>query len=149
MSSDSGTPKSWQSPGRDIESELRGMKHALLAEIEQRKQAEDALQQLRCRWLKLRDQLSSVGITLPADFRLYPEAEPENILDVCEQINVARFVSEAFGRGIAKAEAEKEMEEQLESKNFEISRLNDRLHYYEAVNHEMSQRNQEVMGKVH
>lgn len=125
------------------------MKLALLEEIEQRKQAEDVLQQLQCRWLKLREQLSAVGITLPTDIPLYPDTEPGNILDVYEQINVARLVSEAVGRGIAKAEAEKEMEKQLELKNFEISRLNDRLHYYEAVNHEMSQRNQEVMGKFH
>ncbi|CAM8984787.1 unnamed protein product [Rhodiola kirilowii] len=144
LSSDSGTSQNWQ-PSLDIESKLREMKLALLVEIEQRKQAEDALQHLRCQWLKLREQLSCVGITLPADYPLYPETDPGTGLDVCEQVNIARFVSEAIGRGIAKAEAEKELEAQLELKNFEISRLNDRLHYYEAVNQEMSQRNQEVM----
>uniref|UniRef100_A0A7N0UE72 Uncharacterized protein n=1 Tax=Kalanchoe fedtschenkoi TaxID=63787 RepID=A0A7N0UE72_KALFE len=145
LSSDNGTPQSWQPPPRDFESELCEMKLALLAEIEQRKQAEDALQHVRCQWLKLREQLSSVGITLPTDFPLYTEADPGSSSDVCEQINVARYVSEAVGRGIAKAEAEKEMEAQLELKIFEISRLNDRLHYYEAVNQEMSQRNQEII----
>ncbi|CAN1225582.1 hypothetical protein LINPERPRIM_LOCUS2515 [Linum perenne] len=42
---------------------------------------------------------------------------------------------------------EAEMETQIEAKNFEIARLMDRLRYYEAVNHEMSQRNQEAVGK--
>ncbi|CAM8881608.1 unnamed protein product [Rhodiola kirilowii] len=43
-------------------------------------------------------------ITLPADFPLYPDTDPGSGLDVCEQVNVARIVSEATGRGIAKAE---------------------------------------------
>uniref|UniRef100_A0A7N0UBZ5 Uncharacterized protein n=1 Tax=Kalanchoe fedtschenkoi TaxID=63787 RepID=A0A7N0UBZ5_KALFE len=145
LSSDSGTPQSWQPPSCDFESELCEMKLALLAEIEQRKQAENALQHMRCQWLKLKEQLSSVGIVLPSDFPLHTEADPGIGADACEQINIARFVSEAVGRGIAKAEAEKEMEAQLELKNFEISRLNDRLHYYETVNQEMSQRNQEII----
>jgi D-tyrosyl-tRNA(Tyr) deacylase len=61
------------------------------------------------------------------------------------QLEVARFVSDSLGRGMAKAEVEMEMESMLETKNFEITRLSDRLHYYEAVNREMSQRNQEAI----
>jgi hypothetical protein len=40
------------------------------------------------------------------------------------------------------------MEAQVEAKNFEIARLLDRLHYYEAVNRELSQWNQEVIGEI-
>ncbi|CAM8877705.1 unnamed protein product [Rhodiola kirilowii] len=39
------------------------MKLTLLVEIEQRKQAEDALQHLPCQWLKPREQLYYVCIT--------------------------------------------------------------------------------------
>ncbi|GJY93469.1 hypothetical protein Tco_0509251 [Tanacetum coccineum] len=61
---------------------------------------------------------------------------------------VGQEVEEVFNkRGIARAELEVEMESQMQSKNFEIARLLDRLHYYKAVNHEMSQRNQESIDK--
>ncbi|GFY80368.1 hypothetical protein Acr_01g0001770 [Actinidia rufa] len=65
--------------------------------------------------------------------------------ELCRQVYLARFVSNSIGRGTARAEVEMEMEAQVESKNFEIARLWDRLHYYEAVNREMSQRNQEAV----
>ncbi|KAJ6732866.1 BACTERIOPHAGE N4 ADSORPTION B PROTEIN [Salix koriyanagi] len=98
--------------------ELREMRLSLLMEIEKRKQAEEES-----------DKPSDVN---PVE-------------EICQQIYLARFVSESIGRGIAKAEAEIEMEAQVEAKNFEIARLLDRLHYYETVNQEMSQRNQEVI----
>ncbi|KAA8545342.1 hypothetical protein F0562_020126 [Nyssa sinensis] len=63
----------------------------------------------------------------------------------CQQLLVARFVAEAMGKGQARAEAEIAAEEIIGSKDQEISRLRDRLQYYEAVNHEMSQRNQEII----
>ncbi|KAK6125669.1 hypothetical protein DH2020_040595 [Rehmannia glutinosa] len=76
-----------------------------------------------------------------------PEGEqPADLAaEVCQQVYLARFVSNSIGRGIAKAEVEMEVEAQIKLKNFEIARLCDRLHYYEAVNQEMSQRNQEVV----
>ena len=69
--------------------------------------------------------------------------------DVCQQLYIARFISNTIGRGIARAEAEIEMEAQLQSKNFEIARLLERLHCYETMNREMSQRNQEAVGKIY
>ena len=39
------------------------------------------------------------------------------------------------------------METVIAAKNFEIARLSDRVQYYEAANREMSQRNQEAIGK--
>ncbi|KAG7026781.1 hypothetical protein SDJN02_10788 [Cucurbita argyrosperma subsp. argyrosperma] len=131
-----------------IEAELREMRLSLLMELEKRKQAEEALDNLRGQWQRLREHLSLVGLTLPSDPTV---ATNGNLLysdpaeELCQQVNIARFVSGSIGRGIARAEVETEMEAQLEAKNFEIARLLDRLHYYEAVNHEMSQRNQEAV----
>ncbi|KAI5588524.1 hypothetical protein BDE02_05G103600 [Populus trichocarpa] len=129
--------------------ELREMRLSLLMEIEKRKQAEEALTNMQNQWQRIRQELALVGLSLPA----FPVDVPENdqpsdsnpAEEICQQIYLARFVSESIGRGIAKAEAEIELEAQVEEKNFEIARLCDRLHYYEAVNREMSHRNQEVI----
>lgn len=132
----------------DTEPDLREMR--LLMEIEKRKQAEEALNKLQCQWQRLRARLLLVGLTLPSDPTVATEEkqlDSDPAEELCQQVNLARFVSESIGKGIARAEVETEMEAQLEVKNFEIARLLDRLHYYEAVNHEMSQRNQEAVGK--
>ncbi|EEF40820.1 uncharacterized protein LOC8273371 [Ricinus communis] len=145
LSSESGQ----QSSFRDIEAELREMRLSLLVEIEKRKQAEETLNNAQNHWQRMREQLALVGLTLPA----FPFADPEGELsldtdpaeELCQQVYLARFVSDSIGRGMAKAEAEMEKEAQIEAKNFEIARLVDRLHYYEAMNREMSQRNQEAV----
>lgn len=131
----------------DIESELREMRLTLLMEIEQRKQAEENLNNLRSQWQRIREQLSLVGLNLPADPTAFGEGEEpaDPAAEACQQVYLARFVSNSIGRGVAKAEVEMEMEAQIELKNSEIARLWDRLHYFEAVNQEMSQRNQEVV----
>ncbi|KAK6150635.1 hypothetical protein DH2020_015567 [Rehmannia glutinosa] len=136
-----------QLPMPDIESELREMRLSLLMEIEKRKQAEESLYNIRNQWRMIRENLSLVGLTLPVDPTTLPEGEqPADLAaEVCQQVYLARFVSNSIGRGIAKAEVEMEVEAQIKLKNFEIARLCDRLHYYEAVNQEMSQRNQEVV----
>lgn len=120
-------------------------------EIENRKQAEEALDIMRSRWSRIRHQLSVVGLTLPADPIALAEDDQlgvDPVEELCRQVYLARFVSHSIGRGIAKAEVEMGMETQMESKNFEIARLLDKLHYYEAVNREMSQRNQEAVGMI-
>lgn len=144
LSSESGP----QPPPRDVEAELREMRLSLLMEIEKRKQAEEVLDSMRTQWLKIREQLALVGITLPADPVAQTEAEQLH-LDLAEELSrqlyIVQFVSSAIGRGTAKAEVEMEMEARIESKNFDIARLCDKLQYYEAVNREMSQRNQETI----
>lgn len=134
-------------PLPDIESELREMRLTLLMEIEQRKQAEENLNSLRSQWQRIHEQLSLVGLNLPADPTAFGEGEEpaDPAAEACQQVYLARFVSNSIGRGVAKAEVEMEMETQIELKNSEIARLWDRLHYFEAVNQEMSQRNQEVV----
>ncbi|PON71445.1 netrin receptor DCC [Parasponia andersonii] len=133
---------------RDVEAELREMRLSVLTEIEKRKQAEEALSDMQKQWQRIRQQLSLVGLTLPA------EATPvdgEEQLDsdtgeeLCRQVYIARFVSNSIGRGLARAEVEKEMEAQIEAKNFEIARLCDKLRNYEAMNQEMVQRNRDVL----
>ncbi|XP_020206569.1 uncharacterized protein LOC109791661 [Cajanus cajan] len=142
LSSDSGV----QNSHRDIEAELREIRLSLLMEIEKRKLVEESLNSMQSQWERLRQGLSQVGIVLPADLTAesgQPSSDP--LEDVYQQIYIARFISNSIGRGIAKAEAQTEMEAQLELKNFEIARLLERLHCYETMNREMSQRNQEAV----
>ncbi|KAG2329386.1 hypothetical protein Bca4012_021050 [Brassica carinata] len=140
LSTDSGM----QSSVNNVETELREIRLSLLMEIEKRKQTEEALEQMQTHWQRLREQLAQVGVFVPID-----PTTSTNDMNLSEelrcQLEVARFVSDSLGRGMAKAEVEMEMEAMLETKNFEITRLSDRVHYYEAVNREMSQRNQEAI----
>lgn len=136
-----------QRPLNEVETELREIRSSLLMEVEKRKQVEESLNNMQSHWLRIRQHLSTVGLTLPADpIGLVEDGDVDDPVEaLCQQVNVARYVSSSIGKGIAKAEAEAKMESQMEAKNFEISRLWDRLNYYEAVNREMSQRNQEVV----
>ncbi|KAH9624358.1 hypothetical protein KSS87_004405 [Heliosperma pusillum] len=147
LSSDSGQQSAQRSLS-DVETELREMRLTLLMEIEKRKQVEEVVHSMQSQWQMLREKLGTVGVVLPADLAVSGEGSPSDVSlteDICRQIHLARFVSESIGRGIARAEVEAEMEAQLEVKNFEIARLFDRLHYYETMNREMSQRNQEAV----
>ncbi|KAJ8770656.1 hypothetical protein K2173_021303 [Erythroxylum novogranatense] len=129
-----------------IEAELRGIRFNLLVETERRKQSEEALHNTQNHWERVREQLSLVGLTVPAVPTSSADTEQTYPVEhLCQQVHLARFISETVGRGIARAEMEMEMEAQIEVKNFEIARLSDRLQYYEAVNREMSQRNQEAI----
>ncbi|KAL1536594.1 hypothetical protein AAHA92_29220 [Salvia divinorum] len=136
-----------QHPSPDIETELREIKLTLLMEIEKRKEAEENLNNLRTQWQRIRERSSLVGLNLPADPTALGEGEEpaDPAAEICQQVYLARFVSNSIGRGVAKAEVEMAMEAQIELKNSEIARLWDRLHYFEAVNQEMSHRNQEVV----
>lgn len=142
-----GTPHSSR---QNIEFELREIRFNLLMEIEKRKQAEEALDNMQNQWRRLAHQINFIGFTLPdalsVDKDEQTEVDPAEQL--LQQVAVARAVAYSVGRGSARADAELEMESHIEAKNFEISRLWDRLHYYEAVNREMSQRNQETVERV-
>lgn len=141
-----------QNSAYDVEAELREMRLSLLMEIEKRKQAEDSLNNMKSQWESIRQGLRLVGIILPAGLSTVAEAEQLNsdpVEDLCQQLYVARFISNTIGRATVRAEVEMEMEAQLESKNFEIARILERLHCYETMNREMSQRNQEAVGKTY
>lgn len=131
---------------RDPEAELREMRLSLLMELEKRKQTEESLNNMQSKWDRIRQQLALVGVTLPVNPINVTEDElPDPADEISRQVDIARLVSDSVGRGITRAEMEIEMESQIESKNFEIARLVDRLNYYEAVNREMFQRNQEAI----
>nr|CAB3447645.1 unnamed protein product [Digitaria exilis] len=142
ISSDGGTRSS-----RCMDDDLREMRLSLLMEIERRKQAEEALENWQTEWKKLSNHLSLIALSLPSptmaentdDSSVDPGAE------LCQQITVSQLVAAAIARGLARAEAESEMETVIAAKNFEIARLSDRVQYYEAANREMSQRNQEAI----
>ncbi|KAI3839632.1 hypothetical protein MKX03_018690 [Papaver bracteatum] len=130
--------------------ELHAARVHLFDEIERRKRAEDALARMRNHWQSINShwRASGFGLSLPETQEYEVDAELElddRVEKFCQEVVVARFVSEAVGRGLARAEIEAAAETVLESKNLEISRLRDKLQYYEAVNHEMFQRNQEVV----
>ncbi|KAJ4962570.1 hypothetical protein NE237_022509 [Protea cynaroides] len=130
-----------QSSHRDMEAELREMRLNMLSEIEKRKH-------ILKQWERIREQLSLEGLTIPAASTLAGEVENLDVdpgEELCQQINVARMVSYSIGRGTASAEVEMQKESSIESKDFENARLLDRIHYYEAVIHEMSQMNQEAV----
>ncbi|THF99694.1 hypothetical protein TEA_001096 [Camellia sinensis var. sinensis] len=141
-----GSTSNFSSYGPRIESELRATRLSLLEEIEKRKAAEYAVGQMYTQWQRLGNLLSQVGLTFPtAPNATSMQFEIDSLEQLCQELLVTRFVAEAIGRGQARAEAEIAAEVIIESKDQEISRLRDRLQYYEAVNREMSQRNQEVM----
>ncbi|GMI68162.1 hypothetical protein like AT3G50910 [Hibiscus trionum] len=129
----------------NIEAELREIRLSLLTEIEKRKQAEEALNKIQSNWRRIGQELGDVGLSLPVDLNVTEDELVNQAEELRQQVGAARFVSLYVGRGITRAEIEMEMEAQIELKNFEIARLLDRLHFYEAVNQEMSQRNQEAV----
>lgn len=63
-----------------------------------------------------------------------------------QKLVVAREVASSIARGATRAAAEVELETVIADKNREVARLRDKLQYFELVNHEMSQRNQEAIG---
>ncbi|KAG6516684.1 hypothetical protein ZIOFF_027157 [Zingiber officinale] len=129
--------------------ELRDLRLNISMEIERCKQAEEATEALQNQWQMLSDHLSSVGLQLPApstfpvDDIEQPDIDPAE--DLCQQIVVSHFVADAIERVVSSAEEEMVMEPLIESKNFEIARLQDRLQYYETANREMSQRNRKAL----
>ncbi|KAJ3670189.1 hypothetical protein LUZ60_010513 [Juncus effusus] len=151
ISSDGGSAfKVDQSNNNTTEEELREMRLSLLMEIEKRKQADEALETLKNQWLRLSQHLSLIGLDLPPLSEINNtnnnlNFEFDSIEELCQQIVVTRFVSEAICRGVSRAELAEEMDPVIQGKNFEISRLIDRVQYYEAANREMSLRNQETI----
>jgi hypothetical protein len=116
QSSDGGTQGSIRL--RDVDAELREIRLSLLMEIEKRKQIEESIKSMQSQWERIREGLSSVGIVLPADLSAIAEGgqlDSDPVDDLCQQVYIARFISNAIGRGTARAEAETEMKTQLDS----------------------------------
>ncbi|KAK3030367.1 hypothetical protein RJ639_038895 [Escallonia herrerae] len=135
-----GSVSNARSCARSVESELRSTRLSLLEEIERRKTSEDTLALMYSQWQRVCNLLSQARLPFPSP----PILDISSIEQFSQEVVVTRFVDEALGRGLAQAEAELAAEVIIVSKDLEISRLRDRLQYYEAVNREMVQRNQEV-----
>lgn len=137
-------------PSRDhrLESELLSSRLNLLDEIEKRKTAEETILLMHSQWEKIRILMSEAGLTFPAPPAISDSMQLEDKeMDLFSQeVVVAKFVAEAVGRGLARAEAEEAASAIIELKDLEILRLRDRLQYYETVNHELSQR--KLVGKL-
>lgn len=132
-----------------MEADLRSIRLDLFEEMDRRKKAEDAVEHLQNMFQRMAEQLSPASASA---FSLSRPGGEEPLWDAnsaaqfCQEVIVTRVVSEALERGLAQAEAEAAAEAAIEAKSHEIARLRDRVQYYEAVNQEMSQRNQEAIG---
>ncbi|CAN6467503.1 unnamed protein product [Victoria cruziana] len=124
--------------------ELDGLRLDLSLEVGKRKKAEEAVKHMHAQWSRIARQLSQLGFSFPIIDKSGNLIQGSDGIELLpQQIAVARLVAEAVGRGDARAEAEAASEALVNAKNVEIARLRDRLQYYEAVNHEMTQRNLE------
>ncbi|KAK9054813.1 hypothetical protein SSX86_025892 [Deinandra increscens subsp. villosa] len=127
----------------NIESELHTARVNLLEEIEKRKAAEDELAAMYTHWQRVSNILLPQTDVTPISNDISPTLDA--VWQLSEEIIVARFVAEAMGKAEARAEAELAAQVIIQSRDKEISRLQDRLQYYEAMIHEMSQNNLESM----
>ncbi|XP_020594851.1 uncharacterized protein LOC110034953, partial [Phalaenopsis equestris] len=146
--SDGSFSNSSPSLKRSTENELCLLKLSLIEESSKRKLAEEHLLYLSKQYEKLSKCLSYSRSSLPESQNL---ANLKNEIDpvvICEDVVVLKYVSEALETALAKDEIEEAFMEIIVTKNHEISRLRDRMMYYETVNREMSQRNLETVGKV-
>ncbi|KAG0584856.1 hypothetical protein KC19_3G239800 [Ceratodon purpureus] len=133
------TPRSIAGGRRDVDAYL---KLQLDQEIKRRMAAEDAMAVLQLQCTEMASQLASLD-----DESHGLDDSDRNERDSgsqAQKLVVAQVVAYSVARGAARAEVHEEMENVVAEKNREIARLRDKLHYYELVNHEMSQRNQEA-----
>lgn len=111
-------------------------------EIKRRMAAEDAMAVLQLQCSEMASHLMSVDGGNRGLIDLGGSSWDSSSL--AQKLVVARIVAASVARGAARAEVGEEMENVVAEKNREITRLRDKLHYYELVNQEMSQRNQEA-----
>ncbi|EYU33239.1 hypothetical protein MIMGU_mgv1a022952mg, partial [Erythranthe guttata] len=127
-----------------IEPELHTTRLRILEEIEKRTNAEESLLLMRNQWERISNLMSRAGLTFPAPpslAQLKLEGNKSSLMDqFTQEVVFVSFVDEAIAKGEARAEAEEAADVIIESKDQEILRLQDKLQYYETVNHEMSQR---------
>eukprot|EP00252_Welwitschia_mirabilis_P025532 TRINITY_DN8005_c0_g1_i1.p1 TRINITY_DN8005_c0_g1~~TRINITY_DN8005_c0_g1_i1.p1 ORF type:complete len:441 (+),score=78.70 TRINITY_DN8005_c0_g1_i1:474-1796(+) len=131
-------------------SELEALNTRLSSEIEKREKAEKVLSVWQEKWVHMAMKFSAIGLSLPPLETLMESEEDGtgllNFVDEVEgRLTVAKVVGDAIGRASVRAEMSLQMEELINSKDFEISRLHDKIKYHELVYREMFQRNQEAI----
>lgn len=130
-------PDRWSSQASPLrscsETDLRSARLNMFEEIERRKKMEESLLCMQNQWKKMSMQLSNLGLLFPP---IPDESNMQSEADV-----IIRSVFEAIDREVI----QDEIETSIKAKNNEISRLHDRLRYYETVYLEMSRRNQKAI----
>lgn len=130
----------FKSPGRLAED----LAPRLQEEIARRIRAEEAVKLLQQRWNEAAQKCASMGFSLTPN-----ELTPDRSRDLhvfehsVDSLVVARVVAGAVASAAIRAAKDEELEGIIASKNWEISRLWDKLQYVELINREMSQRNQQ------
>ncbi|MQM05690.1 hypothetical protein Taro_038510 [Colocasia esculenta] len=142
--SDGSFSRSSPSSRSNIEADLRSIRLNLFEEIDRRKNAEEALDHMQNMFGRIARQLSQLE-SLPILAGENIHYDVDSAAQFCQEVVVMRFVSEALESCLAQVETEAAAETIIDAKNHEISRLRDRLQYYEAMNQEMSQRNQQAI----
>lgn len=130
---------------RSIENELHILRLTLIEESSRRERAEENLLYLNKQYEKLLKCLSHSRLLFPELPNLESLNKEVDPTELYQEIVVLKLVSEALETDLAKDEVEEIFKGIIASKNHEISRLRDRMLYYEAMNREMSQRNQEIV----
>ncbi|KAJ0780948.1 hypothetical protein HanPI659440_Chr06g0243621 [Helianthus annuus] len=126
----------------NVELELCSTRLNLLVEIEKRKAAENDVAAMFTHWHRVGNFLLAPS---SSDSSSTIRFDINAVKQLSEEVIVARFVADSLGKAEAKAEAELAAQVIIASKDKEICRLRDRMQYYEAMIHEMSQNNLESM----
>ncbi|KAG0468344.1 hypothetical protein HPP92_017672 [Vanilla planifolia] len=130
---------------RNYHNEMHTLRISLIEQSNKIKVVESSLLCMTQHWEKLLKCLSQLGL-LSSEMQDFGNLE--NDIDpsaLCQEIVVLKFVSEAIATDMAKDEVREAFKETIFAKNHEISRLKHQMLYYEAMNHEMSLRNQEIV----
>ncbi|KAH9324818.1 hypothetical protein KI387_004996, partial [Taxus chinensis] len=147
------------SPDEDVGQFSRSYKSRIYAELDilrskisvetgQRIRGEEALSLWQNFWKEIIVNFSLIGVSLQS-IEIDGDGMVDFINNICGHLTVSRIVETVVGRASMRAELENEVKMLIDNKNTEISRLRDKIQYYELVNHEMSQWNQEDPFKKH
>ncbi|KAK8951249.1 hypothetical protein KSP39_PZI003759 [Platanthera zijinensis] len=133
---------------RNAENELHILRLSLNEESSRREVAEEKLLYLNKQYKKLLNCLSHSISSFPELPNLESLNKDINPTDLCQKFVVLKFVSEALEAELARDEIEGTFKGIISFKDHEISRLRDRMQYYEDMNREMSQMNQETVDRA-
>ncbi|XP_071698717.1 uncharacterized protein [Rutidosis leptorrhynchoides] len=146
--SSDGSTLSLASCSRNLVSELNTTRLNLIDETEKRKTVEDNLATMCALWQRVGKLLlphNSQTCLAPSSDISPMRFDINEVKQFSQEVIFARFVAEAMEKAESRAEAELAADVIVESKDKEISRLKNRLQYYEAMIYEMSQKNLESM----
>ncbi|PKA63045.1 hypothetical protein AXF42_Ash007841 [Apostasia shenzhenica] len=130
---------------RSCEKELHVLRVTFLEEASRRKKAEETLVYMNEQWEKVVKCLFQIGPSFPEMQQPEKLQDEIDLAQICQERVFLKFVSESLERDLSKEETEDAMMKLIASKNYELSRLRNRMQYYESMNREMCQRNQDAV----